>query len=434
MFGVREFNIAVELWGVAFCIICIGCVFLFARMRGRYRTVFLVGFAAELVAAGGDAFAGMFRGQEGALAWAAVHIGNYAGFIANFIVIAVLTTYVCMRIEDAGGPAYDRWQTIVYAVTFAMCVLVLLSVFFYVDEDNLYHRSDWFWLSLAYAVVVEVVNAALAVRNRRKIGFAALTGILFYTLAPAVAAIFQVFVYGLNFIFMASLLGLVVVFFEMQQNMARIFEERTAELARSKVEVSESRIAVMVSQIQPHFLFNTLDTIYGLVDEDTEKAKEAIASFSRYLRGNLDSLKHVTPVPIEREMEHVRTYLELERMSDEGRLDYEFDIQATGFLVPALAVQTLVENAVKHGLGERENGGSVIVRTREQATEHTVAVIDDGVGFDVESLADAQGVGVANTRARLASMCGGSLDVHSEPNVGTTVVLHVPKDPGGSDL
>ena len=188
----------------------------------------------------------------------------------------------------------------------------------------------------------------------------------------------------------------------------------------------------MVSQIQPHFLFNTLDTIYGLVDEDTEKAKEAIASFSRYLRGNLDSLKHVTPVPIEREMEHVRTYLELERMSDEGRLDYEFDIQATGFLVPALAVQTLVENAVKHGLGERENGGSVIVRTREQATVYTVAVIDNGVGFDVESLREDQGVGIANTRARLASMCGGELDVHSEPGVGATVVLYVPKDSGGS--
>ena len=432
MFGVRELNIAIELWGVAFCAIGIGCVLLYARGHGRYQSLLLAGFAAEIIASGGDAVAGMFRGQEGAFAQFAVYAGNYATFIGNFALVSVLTWYLCARIREVGGSACRSWALAVSIVAVMMCVLTLAGVFFSVDEGNLYRRSDWFWISAAFVVIVDGVNAVLAVVNGNRLGARALACLLFYTVVPIIASVVQAFVYGLNFVIVAGVMGLIVVFFEMQQHTSRVLVARTEELVRSRVEVSESRIAVMVSQIQPHFLFNTLDTIYGLVDEDTEKAKEAISSFSRYLRANLDSLKHTSPVPIEREMEHVRTYLELERMSDEGRLDYELDIQATGFSVPALSVQTIVENAVKHGLSNQVEGGRVIVRTREQAREFTVAIIDDGVGFDAESGSSGDGVGLANTRSRLQAMCGGTLDVTSEPGVGTTVILHIPKSSGGS--
>lgn len=432
MFSVRALNIAIELWGVAFCAIGIGCVLLYARGDGRYRSLLLAGFAAEIIASGGDAIAGMFRGQEGAFAQIAVYAGNYATFIGNFALVSVLTWYLCARIREAGGSAYRPWSLAVSIVAGIMCVLALAGVFFSVDEGNLYRRSDWFWISAAFVVIVDGVNAILAIVNGRRLGAGALACLLFYTVVPIIAAIAQAFVYGFNFVIVAGVMGLIVVFFEMQQHTSRVLMTRTEELVQSRVEVSESRIAVMVSQIQPHFLFNSLDTIYGLVDEDTEKAKAAISSFSRYLRANLDSLKHTSPVPIEREMEHVRTYLELERMSDEGRLEYELDVQATGFSVPALSVQTIVENAVKHGLGSRIEGGRVIVRTHEEAQEFTVAVIDDGVGFDVESGGSSDGVGLANTRSRLQAMCGGTLDVTSEPGVGTTAILHIPKSSGGS--
>ena len=133
---------------------------------------------------------------------------------------------------------------------------------------------------------------------------------------------------------------------------------------------------------------------------------------------------------IEAELEHLRTYLELERMSDEERVRYELDIQATGFNVPTLSVQTLVENAVKHGLGGRERGGKVTVRTRERQGEYTVAVIDNGVGFDPEAIPASAGheqVGLANTRARLAAMCNATLEIVSNPGVGTSVIMHIPK-------
>ena len=428
MFDVRASNIAIELWGMAFCVIGILCALLFARKGAGYRNVFVAGFALELIASGGDAAAGAFRGQTDFVAWVMVHVGNYATYFANFLLVVVLTSYLVMRIREAGGPHYETWRKAVLATCIVMCILAMTGLFFSIDSDNVYHRTAWYWIALAYAVVIDIVGAILVLVNRRKLGSAPCACFLFYTLVPVVAALMQMFIYGLNFVIVAGVMGLIVVFFEMQVSSARALVSQTEELAKSRVEVSESRIAVMVSQIQPHFLFNTLDTVYGLVDEDTELAKEAIASFSRYLRTNLGSLSRMTPVPIEAELEHLRTYLELERMSDEERVRYELDIQATGFSVPALSVQTLAENAVKHGIAKRENGGTVIIRTREQVTEYTVAVVDDGVGFDADTVWDTSHVGIANTRARLETMCGGSLEVHSEIGAGTTVVMHIPKD------
>ncbi|MBE6470416.1 MAG: hypothetical protein E7000_01750 [Coriobacteriaceae bacterium] len=428
MFGVRELNVSIELWGVAFCLIAIVSTLLFARFERRYHWLIVAQFSMMLVAAGGDAIAGIFRGQSGAFAWAATHIGNFATFAGSFLLLALFTWYLNARLEQAGGRIYPRWCLIVSAVSIVMCICAGAGVFYSIDVVNVYHRDDLFWVSIAHALVVDAVNAVIIIRDHRKLGATAFICLLFNTLAPMLAAYIQAFVYGLNFVMVAGVIGLVIIFLEMNAYSARMYIERTEQLAQAQTEAAESRIAVMVSQIQPHFLFNTLDTIYGLCDEDVELTKEAIASFSRYLRTNLNSLKRTTPVPITMEMEHVRTYLELERTSDESRLTYELDIQDADFSVPALSVETMVENAVKHGLGERERGGSVIVRTRELPDEHTVTIIDDGVGFDVDAtLATTDRVGIVNTQSRLTAMCGGTLELNSTPGHGTTAVLHIPK-------
>lgn len=430
MFDVRELNIAIELWGVAFCAIGIACALLLARDGSRYRNLLVSLFSLQLASSAGDAVAGVCRGQAGALAWAGTHAGNFVTFAAAFLLAAAFTSYLCARLGEAGATGLGAWRRAVWVAAAVMCALAAVGVFYRIDAGNLYHRSNLYWVSGAFGIVVQAVNAVLVWRHRRGLGTAALAVLLAYTVVPLLASVVQALVYGLNLITVVDTLGLVAVFLETQVHSARVLQRRTEELARAEAEAAEGRMRVMVSQIQPHFLFNALDTIYGLVDEDTGKAKGAIASFSRYLRANLDSLGRAAPVPVEAELEHVRTYLELERMADEDKIAYEIDAQAGGFLVPALSVQTIAENAVKHGVSKRPEGGSVVVRTRERADEHTVAVIDDGVGFDVG--AEPEGVGISNTRARLAAMCGGTLEVRSEPGRGTSAVMRIPKDGGGA--
>ena len=278
-------------------------------------------------------------------------------------------------------------------------------------------------------MLVSAINTALVLFNRESLRLPTLLAMLFYTLGPLVAAVVQARIYGLNFGAVAAVLGTIVIFLETQAYSAQVLLERNEELARSQMALSESRIAVMVSQIQPHFMFNTLDTIYQLCEEDPARAQKAIDAFSTFLRANLDSLKQNAPVPIEAELRHVRTYLDLEKMSFEELLDYRFDIVAGGFKVPALCVQTLAENAVKHGVSKRSEGGTVTIRTRETKVEYLVTVADDGVGFDADVvLLDGGGLGIDNTRARVKAMCGGTLTITSSPGKGTTAVISIPKE------
>ena len=433
MFGVRELNVSLELWGVAFSVVGLVCSLLLTRFQSDYRKTFAALFALNIVSEGGDAVAGICRGETGELAWIGTHVGNLSTFVAGFLLVAVLTMYLHSRLTEAKAPLSIIWLKCVTYSAILMCLFAALSMFYHIDENNLYHRSDLYWVSGAYIMVVFLIDAVLVLRNWRTLDPFSLFCMLFYTLSPAVSACIQVTIYGINFLAISSTLGLILIFMEMQVSSAAMYAERTKELAHSEVQLAESRMSAMVSQIQPHFIFNTLDTIYGLCDEDVERAKEAIASFSRYLRTNLASLRQTVPVPIATEMQHVRTYLELEKMADSNRLQYVLDVRVTGFLVPALSVQTLVENAVKHGLGGREEGGLVTVSTRELADEFAIRIVDNGVGFDTNAVlndADSTHVGISNTKTRLADMCHGSLDIVSIPNEGTTVIIRIPK--GGS--
>ena len=428
MFDIRSLNISIEIWCILFCTVGIVCSVVLRQAEDRYRNTFIAAYIIVLVAAGGDALAGVYRGQTGSFAWAATHIGNFATFTGSFLLLFVFTSYLCARLREAGGGTYDPWRICVGAATALMCLFTLLGAFYTIDEANVYSRQPLYWTGLALVILINLVNLALVVYNRQRLSTAMFACMLIYTITPIVASIPQAIAYGVNFIIAAELLGLAMLFFELQMHSANVLNERTERLARSEVELSESRIAVMVSQIQPHFLFNTLDSIYVLCDEDVERAKRAIDEFSQFLRTNLNSLKQMQPVSIESELEHVKVYLELEKLSMEDLLEYEIDRQAGGFMVPALSVQTLAENAVKHGVAKRPEGGTVRVRTREQPDCYLVSIVDDGVGFKEDSpKSGEEGIGIENTRARLAAMCSGTLEVNSTPGVGTTVIMKIPK-------
>ena len=193
-------------------------------------------------------------------------------------------------------------------------------------------------------------------------------------------------------------------------------------------ELAEQKIALLVSQIQPHFLYNILGTIEWLCEKDPKKAQEAVQELSRFLRGNMDSLQSVTTIPAARELEHIRCYLRLERIRFGEKLRAVYDIETEDFFLPALCLQPLVENAVRHGVTKREEGGTITVATRELKKAYLVVIRDDGVGFD-PSLPPPGGphLGIQNVRSRLAAQCGGSVTVKSSPGEGTTVEVCIPK-------
>ena len=215
-------------------------------------------------------------------------------------------------------------------------------------------------------------------------------------------------------------------------NAARKAKEMEAEQKVIRAQLQENRIAIMISQIQPHFIYNTLGTIQQLCKENPEQAAKLVQNFSVYLRGNFSELDNTVPILFSKELEHVRCYTEIEliRFPD---MTVNYDIQTDAFLLPALTVQPLVENAIKHGLMGREEGGTVSVTAFETPTHYCVSVVDDGVGFDVNCPQDERKhIGIRNVRERLQVMCDGSLTVESQQGKGTTALIQIPK--GGKKL
>lgn len=195
-------------------------------------------------------------------------------------------------------------------------------------------------------------------------------------------------------------------------------------------EMLQMRVSIMVSQIQPHFLYNSLTSIAQLCEKNPSKAKKATIEFSEYLRRNMNSLKEQAPVPFESELKHLETYLSLEKMRFGDELNVEYDIETTNFLIPSLTVQPLVENAVKHGVGMKEDGGTVTIATKEFDDRYEVIVSDDGVGFDTSKKPNdgRTHVGMENVRNRLKTMCNALLNIESTVGKGTVATITIPKE------
>ncbi|MCR4725530.1 MAG: histidine kinase [Clostridia bacterium] len=194
--------------------------------------------------------------------------------------------------------------------------------------------------------------------------------------------------------------------------------------------VTGQRVQQMLSQIKPHFLHNALTLIIDLCDTAPQKAKEATVEFSRYLRGNMESIDRTGPISFENELEHTKLYLDIEQMRFAGDLQVRYDIACTGFSLPALTVEPLAENAVRHGVREKPDGrGTVVIATRETPDGYEITVTDDGPGFDPDRLPEdgQMHVGIANVRERLRQIVDGSLEYRSAPGEGTAAIIRIPK-------
>ncbi len=233
-------------------------------------------------------------------------------------------------------------------------------------------------------------------------------------------------------IFVASLILLLKV---VPQNLNAGIRARELETEKKilSAELAESRIATLISQIQPHFIYNTLGTIEQLCATEPEAASKLVRNFSLYLRGNFSELDNVKPIRFSQEMNHVKHYTDIEQVRFPD-MTIQYDLRSVEFLLPALSVQPLVENAIKHGLMGLEEGGIVTISAYETDSHYVVEVTDDGVGFDMNAGYDEKKhVGIKNIRGRIEAMCNGTLIIESEIGKGTKATIKIPKETTEND-
>ena len=235
---------------------------------------------------------------------------------------------------------------------------------------------------------------------------------------------------GLLFSLLAMLIYIILTGVKMMFNYIRQ-EKQLAEqeriLAEKERQLTENRISTMISQIRPHFIYNTLGSIEQLCELQPEAAAKLVHNFSCYLRGNFSELDNHTPIRLSKEIEHTRYYVSIEQIRFPD-IEIRFDLQSGDFLLPALSVQPLVENAIKHGLMKLPESGTVTISSCETDAHYCVSVEDNGAGFATSILLDERKhIGLRNIRGRVEAMCGGTLTVESTPGVGTKVEISIPK-------
>ena len=190
-------------------------------------------------------------------------------------------------------------------------------------------------------------------------------------------------------------------------------------------ESAQQRIRIAVAQMRPHFIYNTLLSLYYLCAQDTEKTQRVIRDFTRYLQNNFMAIVEEKPILFEKELEHTRAYLAVEQACHEGSLFVEFDTPDVFFRIPALTIQPIVENAVKHGLVPGRPPLYVSIASEDTGKGVRITVEDTGPGFSTAEY-DEPHITLDNIRERLRVLCGGTLTIEPREAGGTKVTVFVP--------
>lgn len=231
-------------------------------------------------------------------------------------------------------------------------------------------------------------------------------------------------------IVIALIFGLSISTFETMRFklQAASLELRTREVERERAYklLAEARLSSLESRIHPHFLFNTLNSIAALIPSDPQRAEDTVGKLASLLRFSLNA-NHAGLVPLSQEIKVVRDYLEIERTRFGDRIRFEIAVPA--FLddipVPPLAIQSLVENVVKHVVSKQPQGASIQIIGTRDSKRIQLAVLDDGPGFTLDAIAPEHGLGNLIARMELLYGTAGQLEVARENNK-TVVRLSFP--------
>lgn len=417
-------NVSIEFWGSILSLILAICMVLGGEMQNKLNRLFVYLLLCNMAVLLNDAAAWLFKGHMDIISYYGVRISNMCAFSAEYVLLAIFTNYISSYIRTK-TPISKTPARIVWILCFAAVAMVILNQFnhmyYMIDEDNMYQRQSYFWLSMVWPIAGMLINAGILIRYRNHIDRK--EGITFgcYIFLPVLAMTIQIFVYGIALVNLLVTVGILILYINIQLEQVKHAKEKELELA-------DSRMAVLVSQIQPHFLYNCLTVIRHLCDTDPKQAGDAVTEFALYMRGNLDALTSKQMIPFWMELEHTKNYLSLEKRRFGDKVKVQFHIEADQFLIPPLTVQTLVENAVRHGIAEKPGSGTVTIRTKEAVDDFCVEIVDDGAGMTLDDRPDGhRHVGLDNTKKRLELMCGGRVSIESEKGQGTAITILIPK-------
>lgn len=426
--SVKLLHVTFEMWGCVFCLVMTLCLYIGRNFEKEKRKILIHIEMTAAVLLGMDAFAWIYRGIQSSLGFWMVRISNFLVFICSDLMVILYHAYMCSYLKKQENSEFKFPKVrvkLVYAAGTAAILLVIISQFtglyYYFDEFNFYHRSSMYPVAMLIPLAGMVIDMSVLIQFRREYSREVFFSLVFYPILPVISCIILIFYYGISLVNIAICISAVVIFIVAVMEQTHILEENAKEMYNL-------RIQIMMSQIKPHFIYNTLTTIKYLCRKNPAQAAETVDNFAAYLRGNLDSLTSERMIPFEKELEHVRNYLAIEKQRFGKRIRVIYNIQEQNFMIPALVMQPLIENAVKHGITKKVEGGTIEISVWKENGDFYITIQDDGLGYhaDEDKNDGKSHIGVMNTRNRIRTMCGGDLHISSRPGWGTKAVIRIP--------
>ena len=306
------------------------------------------------------------------------------------------------------------------AAHFVMLASVMFSdSIIYFTPDGQYHPGALYPLFLLPLLAVMLLNLACTIRYRARLSRKTFLSFIIAILPMTVTLPLQMFfdVYALidiSFVISALSMYSLILSDQIEQDLSR------------QREIANQRASIMVLQMRPHFIYNTMTSIYCLCGQNPQLARKVIMDFTTYLRKNFTAIASETPIPFSAELEHTRAYLAVEQAQYEDSLLVDYDTPHIWFRVPPLTLQPIVENAIKHGRDPYADPLRISIRTRKTASGSEIVVEDNGRGFDPDDESEPH-IALANIKQRLRVMCRGEMMVIQSKEGGTVIKVIVPR-------
>lgn len=349
-------------------------------------------------------------------------IANYIFYLNGILDVMLLWHIVFDLLITQKSPIMMSISSLIYFLGIVWIFLLFGNItngyYFTIDKaTGIYTRTPKTnIICFLYSYLVLIITILFMIKHEIPGRVKVLTWL--YIAPPVICAIITI-ISNLS----ATYVGLLISYLFMY---ASFYRERGRLLVQKENEIKDAEIQMMISQIQPHFLYNTLTTIRSLCNIDPQLATKTIENFSLYLRGNLDFIRTTAPVSFEKELEYTQKYAEIEMIRFEN-IAIEYKIEDDDFMLPALTLQPLVENAIRHGIRIRENG-KVTIHTYFENDRHIISIRDNGIGFNIADLNRTKGIGIKNVQKRLAMVVNGTLKINSAVDKGTEIIIIIPDE------
>jgi len=301
---------------------------------------------------------------------------------------------------------------------FALSIGQFTNWFYVVTPNNEFIRTPLLPLLMLPLVLGMFVNIAGLIRRRKKLSTRYLVAFLIYLLPFTVFLTVHAFIDIAPFLFSGvGICAFSMCYFIVSDQIIHNFHQQR--------EIANQRASVMVLQMRPHFIYNTMMSIYYLCKQDADKAQQVTLDFTTYLRKNFTAVASEEAVPFKDELEHTKAYLAVEQAQHEDMLCVDYDTPHIDFKVPPLTLQPLVENAVKHSLDP--NGEALHIYVKTRLTDSGNEIIVENNGLDYQPSTDNEPhTALANIQQRLNMMCKGTLKITPREGGGTVVKVTIP--------